>query len=51
MKSLIDIQHIFYLSHFVGYQGSLCCNQCLSPRKLWVLIVLMARCSQYNSMW
>ena len=27
------------------------CNQCLSPLKLWVCIVLMARCTRYNIMW
>jgi len=27
------------------------CNQCLSPLKLWVRILLMARCTGYNIMW
>jgi len=27
------------------------CNQCLSSLKLWVWILLMARCTQYNIMW
>ena len=27
------------------------CNQCLLPLKLWVCILLMARCTGYNNMW
>jgi hypothetical protein len=27
------------------------CNQCLSPLKLWVLTLFMARCTWYNIMW
>ena len=27
------------------------CNQCLSPLKLWVRILLMARCTRYNLIW
>jgi hypothetical protein len=27
------------------------CYQCLSPLKLWVRILLIARCTQYNLMW
>ena len=27
------------------------CNQCLSPLKLWVWILLMVRCTWYNIMW
>jgi len=27
------------------------CNQCLSLLKLWVRILLMARCTRYNIMW
>jgi len=27
------------------------CNQCLSPLRLWVWILLMARCTRYNIMW
>ena len=26
-------------------------NRCLSPLKLWVWILLMARCTRYNIMW
>jgi hypothetical protein len=26
-------------------------SSCLSPLTLWVLIPLMARCTQYNIMW
>jgi hypothetical protein len=26
-------------------------NQCLSPLKLWIRTPLMARCTQYNTMW
>ena len=26
-------------------------NQCLSPLRLWVRILLKARCTRYNSMW
>jgi hypothetical protein len=27
------------------------CNQCLSPLKLWVRTLFMARCTRYNIMW
>jgi hypothetical protein len=27
------------------------CNQCLSPLKLWVWTLFMARCTHYNIMW
>ena len=27
------------------------CNQCLSPLKLWVRTLFMARCTWYNIMW
>ena len=27
------------------------CNQCLSPLKLWVWTLFMARCTRYNIMW
>ena len=27
------------------------CNQCLSPLKLWVRIMLMVRCTWYNILW
>jgi uncharacterized protein (DUF2062 family) len=26
-------------------------NQCLSPLKLWVRTLFMARCTRYNNMW
>jgi len=27
------------------------CNQCLSPLKLWVRTLFMARCTWYNILW
>jgi hypothetical protein len=27
------------------------CNQCLSPLTLWARILLMTRCTRYNSIW
>jgi hypothetical protein len=33
-----------------AFKTTYICNQCLSPLKLWVRILLMARCTRYNIM-
>jgi len=38
---------VMIVSWIYNYQ----CNTCLSPLKLWVRILLMARCTRYNIMW
>ena len=47
-----------YIQFQKGHRGRDCmvvgftmCNQCLSPLTLWVLILLMLRCTRYNIMW
>jgi hypothetical protein len=54
LRSTLDIYYM-YTFKWSWLYGSLInnylCNQCLSPLKLWVWILLMGRCTQYKIMW
>ena len=52
LENCIKFNLVPYLSWLYGsYIYNYLCNQCLSARKLWVWIPLIARCSQYSIMW
>jgi len=46
-------QYLEFLNPWRGRRGrwiyNYLCNQCLSPLMLWIRILLMERCTRYNS--
>ena len=54
-EKILHSSHFYYITIFwstlTSWIYNYMCNQCLSPLKLWVQILLMARCTWYNIMW
>jgi len=46
-----QIEGLSWSSSYCSWIHSYLCNQCLPSVKLWVLILLMVRCTRYNIMW
>jgi hypothetical protein len=46
-----ELEAILVIWSYGSWIYNYLCNQCLSPLKLWVWILLMVRCTRYNIMW